>query len=73
MRTYPADDGVVVGEVGLAVLAAVDLVGVQVDVVGQPHRCAGWALGLRCFAFGILCARLSCDPPAGQSSYAEAF
>ena len=40
---YPADDLVVVGEVRLAVLAAVDALGVQVDVVGEAHGCGvGW-------------------------------
>ena len=34
-----------VREMGLAVLAAIDLVRVQVNVVGQPHLCSGWALG----------------------------
>ena len=36
-NAYPADDLIVVGEVGLAVLAAVDALGVEVDVVGQAH------------------------------------
>ena len=31
--SYPADDVVVIGEMRLAVLTTVDLVGVQVDVV----------------------------------------
>ena len=35
--TYTADDFVVVGQVSLAVLAAVDALGVQVDVVGEAH------------------------------------
>lgn len=35
--TYTADDLVVVGEVRLAVLAAIDALGVQVDVVGEAH------------------------------------
>lgn len=35
--TYTADDLVVVGQVSLAVLAAVDALGVQVDVVGEAH------------------------------------
>jgi len=34
---YPADDVVMVGQVRLAVLAAVDLVGVEVDVVLESH------------------------------------
>ena len=38
---YATDNGVMVGEVGLAVLAAVDAVGVEVDVVGEPHRPCG--------------------------------
>lgn len=38
-ETYPAYDLVVVGEVRLAVLAAVDALGVQVDVVGEAHGC----------------------------------
>jgi hypothetical protein len=35
--TYTADDLVVVGQVSLAVLAAVNALGVQVDVVGEAH------------------------------------
>lgn len=35
--TYPADNVLVVGEVGFAVLAAVDLVTVQVRIVRQAH------------------------------------
>ena len=35
--TYTADDLVVIGQVSLAVLAAVDTLGVQVDVVGEAH------------------------------------
>lgn len=35
--TNPADDVFVVGEVCLAVLAAVDLGGVEVHVVREPH------------------------------------
>ena len=35
--TYPTYDGIVVCEMGLAVLAAVDLARVEVDVVGEPH------------------------------------
>jgi hypothetical protein len=35
--TYTADDLVVVGEMRLAVLAAVDALGVEVDVVGETH------------------------------------
>ena len=35
--TYTADDLVVIGQVSLAVLAAVDALGVQVDVVGEAH------------------------------------
>jgi len=34
----PTDDIIMIGEVGFAILAAIDLVGVQVDVVCQPHR-----------------------------------
>jgi len=36
-RSYPADDVVMVGQVCLAVLAAVDLVGIEVDVVLESH------------------------------------
>lgn len=45
--TYPRDDGLVASEVGLATLAADDVVRVQVDVVleahlsGPPQRCGG--------------------------------
>lgn len=35
--TYPTDDIIVVGKVRLAVLATVDLVGIQVDVVCKAH------------------------------------
>lgn len=44
--TYTADDLVVVGQVSLAVLAAVDALGVQVDVVGEAHLAKGWGLPL---------------------------
>ena len=37
-RTHTADDVLVVSEVRLAVLAAVNLVAVQVSVVGETHR-----------------------------------
>lgn len=36
-RAYPTYDGIVAGEMGLAVLATEDLVGVEVDVVCEPH------------------------------------
>lgn len=42
--TYPADDLIVVGEVSLAVLAPVDALGIQVDVVGEAHL--EWKMGL---------------------------
>lgn len=47
--THSADDLVVVGEVRLARLAAVDALGVQVDVVGEAHlgRRSRWALSLQ--------------------------
>jgi hypothetical protein len=35
--TYPADDVVVVGKMGFAVLAAVYFIGVEIDIVCQPH------------------------------------
>jgi len=35
--TYSTDDLVMVGEVRFAVLAAVDALGVEVDVVGEAH------------------------------------
>jgi hypothetical protein len=35
--TYTADNLIVVGQVGLAVLAAVNALGVEVDVVGEAH------------------------------------
>lgn len=35
--TYTADDLVVIGEMSLAVLAAIDALGVEVDVVGEAH------------------------------------
>ena len=34
-----------VGEMGLARLAAVDALGVEVDVVGEAHPCLGFAWG----------------------------
>lgn len=37
--TYPTDDVVVAGQMGLAVLAPEDFVCVQVDVVREPHPC----------------------------------
>lgn len=36
-RTYSANDVVVVSQMSFALLAAKDLVGVQVDVVCEPH------------------------------------
>ena len=36
-KAYPTYDGIVAGEVGLAILAAEDLIGVEVDVVCEPH------------------------------------
>lgn len=36
-QTYTADDGIMACEMGLAVLAAEDFVGVEVDVVGEAH------------------------------------
>jgi hypothetical protein len=38
-ETYPADDVVVICKVSLALLAAKDFVGVQVDVVRKTHVC----------------------------------
>jgi hypothetical protein len=35
--TYTADDLVVVGEMSLAVLAAIDALSIEVDVVGETH------------------------------------
>ena len=35
--TYPADDLVMVGQMGLAVLAAIDAFAVEVYVVGEAH------------------------------------
>lgn len=39
---YPTYDFIVVGEVGFAVLAAVDSFGVQIDVVGETHLAREW-------------------------------
>lgn len=39
---YPTDDLVVVGQMRLARLAAVDLLRVEVDVVREAHRCGVW-------------------------------
>lgn len=36
--TYPADDVIIVRKVCLALLAAKDLAGVQINVVGETHR-----------------------------------
>jgi hypothetical protein len=35
--TYTADDLVVVSEMSLAVLAAINALGIKVDVVGEAH------------------------------------
>jgi hypothetical protein len=35
--TYTADDLVVVGKMSLAVLAAIDTLGIEIDVVGETH------------------------------------
>lgn len=37
-HAYPADDVIVIGEVGFALLAAKDFAAVEVDVVGESHR-----------------------------------
>lgn len=37
VKTHPAYDGVVTRQVGFAMLAAKDLVRVQVDIVCEPH------------------------------------
>lgn len=42
-EAYAADDVVVVGEMGLAVPAAVDLATGEVGVVGESHGC-GWVV-----------------------------
>ena len=41
-QTYPADDVIVVSEMGFAALAAVDAVAVEVGVVAEAH--GGWWL-----------------------------
>lgn len=38
ITTYTANDLVMVGKVSLAVLAAIDAIGVEIDVVGEAHR-----------------------------------
>ena len=43
--TYSAHDVIVVGEMGLAVLASEDAVAVEVDVVGEAHCCRREAVG----------------------------
>jgi hypothetical protein len=35
--TYTADDLIVVGEMSLAVLAAIDALSIKVDIVGETH------------------------------------
>jgi hypothetical protein len=42
-QAYAANDVVVVGEMGLAVPAAVDLATGEVGVVGESHGC-GWVV-----------------------------
>ncbi len=37
MGTHTTDDIVVIGEMGLAALAAVDLVAIEIRVVGETH------------------------------------
>lgn len=39
---YPTYDLIVVGEMGLAVFAAVDAFGVEVNVVGEAHLGEEW-------------------------------
>ena len=54
--TYAADEALVLGEVGFAVLAAVDLVAGEVVVVYQTHDCGFARRALE----GVQCASLSC-------------
>lgn len=70
MAPYPADNVVVIRQVGLAVLAAVDTVRIQVDVVSKTHFGArlggrlsivggvGWRGGLEVVDVGCGQARL---------------
>jgi hypothetical protein len=51
-RAYAADNVVVVGEMRLAVLAAVDLGSRQVGVVGETHRCGCFVVTLKRFSVG---------------------
>ena len=44
VRTHPTYNLVMVGKMGLALLAPVDLLGVEVDVVGEAHA-SSWADG----------------------------
>lgn len=56
--TYPANDVLMVGEVSLAGLAAVDLAAVEVGVVGQTHggeSVEAWSLGMS-FRAAVSCA-----------------
>lgn len=46
-RTYSAYDRIVASEMCFAVLAAEDLVGVEVDVVCEPHPCRFWVIKRR--------------------------
>jgi len=39
--THATDDVFMVGEMGLAVLAAIDLIAREIDVVGQTHGVDG--------------------------------
>ena len=51
VKTHAAYDGVVTRQVGFAMLAAKDLVRVQVDIVGEPHpghRSSSGSLGGQC-------------------------
>ena len=49
---YPADQALVFGEMGFAVLAAVDLVAGEVVVVYQTHGC-GLARSVERLVFGV--------------------
>lgn len=50
VAAYPADDVIVVGQMGFALLAAEDLVRVEVYVVGETHR--GMESGCLCCCLG---------------------
>ena len=68
---YPTYDLVMVGQVGFAILAAVDLLCIEVDVVGEAHLAHGWALGRILPALSMLL--LSGLPNGSPLRYAQIY